>query len=264
MKQIIFFAKLEWVCMFAYSLSPIFALGIPCFCVIMVFASWHLACALLPLALIFLYTHTHTHTHTHIYTYTNNKQTNTYRMQFLQGVMSSFTAPPGFPPSAATAAAGGGGGGGNRTSNSRGTTTAGGPPSRGSNGSSGAAAAAAAAAAAGGHTGAGLGGPGLEVPVEEMPHLLTTFGAYLQRLQSADFNPTPMPLSSLALSACVVRASASVRVCICLSICVRVCCMVECDLLPHLLSLYRVQLWPCTHSQLIACSCTTRVLVYVV
>ncbi|KAF5836244.1 hypothetical protein DUNSADRAFT_6196, partial [Dunaliella salina] len=46
------------------------------------------------------------------------------------------------------------------------------------------------AAAAGGGQG---GGP------EEVPHMLATFAAYLQRLQSSDFNPTPVPISSLGL-----------------------------------------------------------------
>jgi len=40
-------------------------------------------------------------------------------------------------------------------------------------------------------------------PPEEVPHLLATFRAYLDRLQAPDFNPPPMPISSLSLGACV-------------------------------------------------------------
>lgn len=82
-------------------------------------------------------------------------------------MLSSFGPFPGMPPSAAppptnTAT--------HRTTRSRPTTTT----------------AATSAAAA---------------PTMEVPHLLSTLAAYLQRLQSPDFNPAPMHVTSLALGA---------------------------------------------------------------
>eukprot|EP00983_Pelagomonas_calceolata_P086514 1156777-Pelagomonas_calceolata.AAC.3 len=112
--------------------------------------------------------------------------------------MSSLTSPPSGPGAAGSASnRGPPGSTTGRASTTTTTTPAGGNAGGGGDRS-------AASAAGGGPD----GGP------EEVPHLLATFAAYLQRLQSPDFNPAPVPISSLALALSGLHMSALVYFCL--------------------------------------------------
>lgn len=51
----------------------------------------------------------------------------------------------------------------------------------------------------------GMGGMGAAPATITVPHMLTALTAYLQRLQSPDFNPGPVHLSSLLSSASEIQ-----------------------------------------------------------